>query len=166
MTFGALLMVPFNAYKVSQHHEANPFSDQLERDLIGIEAESSPGALQGKVQCLDLVTGCLRALYRLDLVQSTGFTGDLQFFAPDDGHVVPYYRTIFWDDIHRDPPTVIVLANEWYSSINFSFDKLNAWPEFRDYLNSAYDLEVTRDFPPTHFAYRIYVLRKPAGVVR
>jgi hypothetical protein len=110
-----------------------------------------------------LVGGCYSALYRLGLVQSTGFTGDLQFFGPDDGNVVPYYRKIFWDDIHRDPPEVIILSNEWYQSSTYSFDKLNTWPEFRDYLNSAYRLDATQGvfmFYGYPMEYRVYVRRK------
>jgi hypothetical protein len=97
------------------------------------------------------------------LIQSTGFTGDTGFFGPDDGKAVPYYRKIFWDDIHRDPPLVILLSNEWYQNSTYSFDKLNTWPEFRDYLNSAYRLEETRG-PFIVYGYpiffRVYVLRQ------
>jgi hypothetical protein len=161
MAIAVLVMVPFNANKVRQRQDTNPAAEVLEQDLIRL---GGPGAqqLQGKVQCLDLVGGCYSALFRLGLVQSTGFTGDLQFFGPDDGNVVPYYRNIFWNDIHRDPPRVIILSNEWYQDSSYSFNKLNTWPAFRDYLNSAYTLEATQGpfalygYP---MVYRIYVLR-------
>jgi hypothetical protein len=158
LVFGVLFMVPFNARKVRAIHETNPAAYVLEQDLVQLGGDK----LQGKVQCLDLVGGCLSALYRLDLVQSTGFTGDLQFFGPDDGKVVPYYRTIFMDDLHENPPTVILLSNEWFQESSYSFDKLNTWPEFRDYLNSAYLLQKTEGpfvlygYP---MVYRIYVLK-------
>jgi hypothetical protein len=156
MAFGVLLMVPFNALKVHGRHDVNAAVPVLEQDLLRLGGNK----LQGKVQCLDMVGGCLSALYRLDLVQSTGFTGDTQFFGPDDGKVVPYYRKMLWDDFHQDPPAVIVLSNEWYQESNYSFDKLNTWPEFRDYLNSAYRLEATQG-PFTLYGYpmffRIYV---------
>ena len=114
------------------------------------------------MQCLDNVTGCYSALYRLGLVQSTGFMFDTPLFGPDDGNAVPYYRHIFWDDIHNNPPQVIVLSSEWFAE-KYSFDKLNAWPQFRDYLNSAYTLDVSRSFGSFDgnvLAYRIYVLKK------
>jgi len=98
---------------------------------------------------------------RLGLVQSTGWMGDLQFFGPDDHKAVPYYRAMFWDQVHQNPPEVIVLSSEWFGARHYSFDKLNAWPEFRDYLNSAYDLKITRtfgSFDGNVLAYRIYVL--------
>jgi hypothetical protein len=164
MAFAVILMVPFNALKVRRMQDTNPAAQVLEDDLRRLSAASPRGlqSLQGKVQCLDLVGGCLSALYRLDLVQSTGFTGDLQFFGPDDGNVVPYYRTIFWNDIHRDPPQVIILSNEWYQQSSYSFGKLDTWPQFRDYLNTAYRLDTTQGpfnlygYP---MVYRIYTLR-------
>jgi hypothetical protein len=141
-----------------ERHNANPFADQLQVDLQGLGGSS----LQNRVQCLDMVLGCYRALYRLGLVQSTGIMGDLALFSPDDGNVVPYSRRIFWDDMHKNPPQVIVLSSERFG-VKYSFDKLNAWPQFRDYLNSAYTLDVSRSFGSFDgnvLAYRIYVLKK------
>jgi hypothetical protein len=156
IAFGVLMMVPLNARKVHGRHDGNAAVPVLEQDLLRLGGNK----LQGKVQCLDMVGGCLSALYRLDLVQSTGFTGDTQFFGLDDGKVVPYYRKMLWDDFHQDPPAVIVLSDEWYQGSTYSFNKLNTWPEFRDYLNSAYRLEATRG-PFTLYGYpmffRIYV---------
>jgi hypothetical protein len=159
MAFAVFFLLPFQAHKIHQRQDTNPAAFVLEQDLIRLGGDK----LQGKVQCLDLVGGCLSALYRLGLVQNTGFTGDLQFFGPDDGKVVPYYRTIFWDDIHRDPPEVIILSNEWYQESRYSFNKLNTWPEFRDYLNSAYTLDATRGVFALYgypMVYRIYVRKK------
>jgi hypothetical protein len=114
------------------------------------------------VQCLDVVTGCYSALYRLGLLQSTGWMGDIQWFAPNDGPVQQHYRQIFWDQIHQNPPKVIVVSSEWFGKV-YSFDKLNTWPEFRDYVNSTYALAMTRtfgSFDGNTLAYRIYVLRQ------
>jgi hypothetical protein len=165
MAIAVLLMVPFNAYKLHARQDTNPAAFALEQDLIRLGGGRQQGlqSLQGKVQCLDLVGGCLSALYRLGLVQSTGFTGDLQFFGPDDGNVVPYYRRIFWDDIHRHPPEVILLSNDWYQESSYSFDKLNTWPEFRDYLDSAYRLDATQGVFMLYgypMVYRVYVLKR------
>ena len=159
MAFGVLMILPLNARKVHARHDTDAAVPVLEQDLIRLGGDK----LQGKVQCLDMVAGCFSALYRLNLIQSTGFTGDTGFFGPDDGKAVPYYRKIFWDDIHRDPPLVILLSNEWYQNSAYSFDKLNTWPEFRDYLNSAYRLEATRG-PFIVYGYpiffRVYVLKQ------
>jgi hypothetical protein len=154
----ALILPPnVNALRHSQD-ASNPLADQLQVDLRSLGGNS----LQNRVQCLDLVTGCYSALYRLGLVQSTGWMGDLQFFGPDDGAVVPYYRQIFWNQIHKNPPKVIILSSEWFGAKLYSFEKLDAWPEFRDYLNSAYTLDATRtfgSFDGNVLAYRVYVLK-------
>jgi hypothetical protein len=154
-----LVVLPRNTNRLRHmRHDRDPLTDQLQLDLQRLGGTR----LQNRVQCLDLVTGCYSALYRLGLVQSTGIMGDLPFFGPDDGAVVPYYRKIFWDDIHSHPPQVIVLSSEWFGE-QYSFDKLNAWPQFRDYLNSAYTLEVSRtfgSFDGNVLAYRMYVLKQ------
>ena len=157
LAFGALFMVPFNARKIRQHHEVNQAAYALKADLEQLGGSK----LQGKVQCLDMVGGCLSALYRLGLVESTGFTGDTQFFGPDDGKIVPFYRNMLMNELQADPPEVIILSNEWYQSSTYSFEKLNTWPEFREYLNAHYRLEKTEgpyDFYGT-MSFRIYVLR-------
>jgi len=154
-----LLILPTNVNALRHsRHDSNPLADQLRADLVQLGGP----ALQNRVQCLDLVTGCYSALYRLGLVQSTGWMGDLQFFGPNDHKVVPYYRQIFWDQIHQNPPRVIVLSSEWFGAKQYSFEKLDTWPQFRDYLNTAYKLETTRTFGSFEgnvLAYRIYVLQ-------
>jgi hypothetical protein len=154
----ALLILPRNVNALRHaRHDSNPLADQLQADL----RQLGGNGLQNRVQCLDVVTGCYSALYRLGLVQSTGWMGDIQFFGRGDSEVEQSYRKIFWDQIHQNPPKVIVLSSEWFGRV-YSFNKLNAWPEFRDYLNSAYTLQVTRSFGSfdgNQLAYRIYVLK-------
>jgi len=159
LAFGVLFMLPLNARKMHADHDFNAAVPVLQQDL----AQLGGDRLQGKVQCLDMVGGCLSALYRSGLAGSTGFTGDSTFFGPSDGVVVPYYRKLLWDDFHANPPAVIILSNEWYQQSAYSFDKLNTWPQFRDYLNSAYRLEATQGpfilygYP---MSFRIYVLKQ------
>lgn len=160
MAAAVLLILP-HGVNILRHsrHDANPLADRLQTDLVQLGGS----ALQNRVQCLDLVTGCYSALYRLGLVQSTGWMGDLQFFARDDHNAVPYFRQVFWDQIHQNPPKVIVLSSEWFGAKQYSFDKLDAWPQFRDYLSSSYTLKVTRtfgSFDGNVLAYRIYVLQQ------
>lgn len=158
LAFGALFMTPFNARKIRQHHEVNAAAYALKADL----EQLGGSRLQGKVQCLDMVGGCLSALYRLGLVQPTGFTGDMQFFGPDDGKVVPFYRALLMDHLKADPPEVLIVSNDWFQNSTYSFEKLNTWPAFRDYLNAHYQLVKTEG--PYEFygtmTFRIYVLRQ------
>jgi hypothetical protein len=128
-------------------------------------------ALQDKVQCFDLVYGCLDALYHLRIVENASFTGDLLFFPV---HQPPsptsYYRDRFWAGVRQYPPQVIVLTNQNLVDGN-SFDKVQRWPEFAAWLAANYTPVVERHFTYEHFggrfllpvpeaerdAYRIYV---------
>lgn len=159
MTMGALVMVPTYAHRVWLIEPSNSYTESLESDLTRLGGDQ----LQRQVQCLDLVDGCLNALYHLKLVQNTGSTGDLLFFTQVRTPVVDYYRGLFWEEIHRDPPLVMVLSNEWFNNED-TYDKVNEWPQFANYLTENYDLAVSREFAMEfHHAYRIY-LRKGAAL--
>jgi hypothetical protein len=153
LALGMLVMVPLYTQAMLDIHPVNVFTPTLEDDLSRIGSDR----LQNRVQCLDLIDGCLNALYHLRVVQSTGSMGDLLLFAPDKGAVVDYYREQFWNNLMKNPPSVIVLSNEWFNRTP-SFAKLNAWPQFSGYLEGNYKLVVSRHFDQeAHHAYRIYV---------
>jgi hypothetical protein len=153
LAVGMLVLVPLYTRATLQLRPVNLFTPALERDLRRI----GPNHLQHKIQCLDLVDGCYNALYHLGIVQASGSMGDLLLFAPDNSPVVDYYRDSFWNALIKNPPSVIVLSNQWFNRTP-TFDKLNAWPRFSGYLASNYKLLVSRDFDEeAHHAYRIYV---------
>jgi hypothetical protein len=153
MSVGVLVWVPIHTQRTLQIHPVNLFTPALEGDLSRI----GPDRLQNKVQCLDLIDGCLNALYHLRIVQSTGSMGDLLLFAPEKSPVVDYYRVEFWNSLMKNPPSVIVLSNEWFNRLP-TFDKLNQWPQFARYLAENYKLVISRQFDEEwHHAYRIYV---------
>jgi hypothetical protein len=82
--------------------------------------------------------------------------GDLLLFAPDKSPVVDYYRAEFFNSLMKNPPSVIVLSNEWFNRLP-TFDKLNQWPQFAEYLAENYKLVISREFDAeAHHAYRIY----------
>jgi hypothetical protein len=153
MAMGTLVIVPTYLHRVLLVHPSNSYTESLESDLTRLGGDQ----LQRKVQCLDMVDGCLNALYHLKLVQNTGSTGDLAFFAPGHNPVAEYYKSQFWDELHKNPPSVIVLSNEWFNGAA-SFDKLNEWPQFAAYLAENYTLAVSRHFDREYgHAYRIYI---------
>jgi len=153
LAVGVLVLVPLYTQITLRMYPVNLFTPSLEDDLSRMGSDH----LQNKVQCLDLIDGCLNALYRLHIVQSTGLMGDLLLFAPDKGPVVDYYRGEFWNSLVKNPPSVIVLSNEWFNR-EPTFDKLNEWPQFSGYLAGNYKLIISRQFDEeAHHAYRIYV---------
>jgi hypothetical protein len=160
MVLGAVIVPPWDARRMLSIKPADPYTAALEADLTQLGGSR----LQRKVQCLDLVDGCLNALYHLELVQSTGSTGDLLLFATHHTPTQEHYRQVFMDELAAHPASVIVLSNEWFSG-PYTFDKIDQWPEFAVYLNRNYTPILTRQFPLRNGevnvgeAYRIYVRR-------
>ena len=68
---------------------------------------------------------------------------------------------MMWDKLHASPPKIVVLTNMWLSE-DYSFNKLNQWPQLAAFLSSEYTQEPTRTFG--QFAYRIYVLKAPQEI--
>jgi hypothetical protein len=128
------------------------FTRSLQLDLTQLGGDK----LQHQVQCLDMVDGCLSALYHLNLAQNTGFTGDTLFFVQDHAPAVDYYRSIFLADIQRSPPKIFVIANEWFNWQK-DFNKIYNWPDFANFLNENYTLSETRTFSES--SYRLYLLK-------
>lgn len=136
-----------------------PFVLSLESDL---QILGGADTLQDKVQCFDLVYGCLNALNRMKIVENTSYTGDLLFFEKQDTPAAEYYRKKYWALEKQDPASVIVMSNEWFQRKN-SFDKIMVWPQFVTFLGENYQLVVQRtldhqgDDPNNPDAYRIYI---------
>lgn len=161
--FIVVMVVPLSLAAISQLPARDPFSEQLASDLRTL----GPSELQHQVQCLDVVFGCLNALYHAGIVQNYGATGDLLYFQPRTTPVVEHYREAFWQHLQSDPPAAFILSNQWFGE-HHSFDKVSAWPEFQSFLQTNYVSVVERSFP-SHSAspsddrhirrYRIYLRR-------
>jgi len=152
LAIGIFGLTPMFAERARTIFYSNIFTETLETDLrqIGV------AGLQHNVQCLDMVDGCMNALYHLQIVQQTGRTGDNLLFPPDANFaVVQKERQKFWDALMAHPPDVFVISDEQFMDAA-SFDKLKRWPEFARYLADNYELRSAHSFPIT-VAYRIYV---------
>jgi hypothetical protein len=152
LAIGIFGLVPLFATRARTVFYSNIFTETLEADLQKIGVEQ----LQRNVQCLDMVDGCMNALYHLRIVQQTGLTGDSLLFPPDPSFpVVQHYRQVFWDALKAHPPDVFVLSDEQFLDAA-SFDKLDRWPLFAQYLADHYELYSAHSFN-IDVAYRIYV---------
>jgi hypothetical protein len=185
-TAGLLLAVlgiaPRSVAKAASYDWRNQeFSAMLAQDLEHLGGQR----LSGKVQCLDSVRECLGTLYKLRLVQSTGVLYDLLLFDPKAAPnatsragtqrppqlspAIQQTRQRFAAALRTQPPEVIIVVSGLFFDNSPSFSKLDAWPQFREFLEPHYDLYVERAPPdpvrwwaraePTP-RYRIY-LRKP-----
>jgi hypothetical protein len=145
------------------HHnpELEAYPAALEADLNQLGGQR----LQGRVECLEMVDGCLRALYEMRLVQNTGSTGDMLLFTHQDTTASRYYRDWYEQRQQKHPADVVVLGNFFFESPLRSFDRIDTWPEYAATLRSDYALAVERTFGggSNPEAYRVYV-RKGAGI--
>jgi hypothetical protein len=138
------------------------FDTLLEADLTRLGGPH----LNERVQCLDVAAGCLNALYRMRLVQSTGFLYDCYLLEPVSGD--DPWRSAFWNDIVARPPAVFVVTSHQcgLAPMNYSYSQLRQWPQFDVWLTAHYTLYADR-IPPhplnwigepvRPFGYRILV---------
>jgi hypothetical protein len=138
----------------------------LENDFQTLGGEA---ALQDKVQCLDLTTGCLNALYHLRIVENAGYTGDMLLFTRQQNAATEYFRSLYWRQAQSDPPTVLLLSNQDIVGSE-GFNRLDNWLAFRSFLDRNYTQVIARSFPHEGLvepaarlapkdtpAYRIYI---------
>jgi hypothetical protein len=159
------LVVPNYVVHVRKVAYASPaletYPAALQSDLASLGGQR----LQGQVECLEMVDGCLRTLYEMRLVQNTGSTGDLLLFTSRQSPAVAYYRNWYTNKQANNPANVIVLGNFWFEADHRSFDRIDTWPQYADYLRSHYVLLVERRFGDGDApGYRIYV-RKGSGLL-
>ena len=130
----------------------------LQQDLVSLGGSG----LSGEVQCLDMTLGsCINVLYRMQLVQSTGFIYDFYLFPERGTAVTAQLQEKFLRGVMARPPRLIVLSSQSWPGDAQGYDQLGRWPAFRDYLGSRY--RVIREFPQQRqtAGYRIYQLETP-----
>lgn len=160
-----ILYLPRPLYWIWTWKPYDYYSQFLEQDLTQL----GPERLQHEIQCLDIVDGCLNALYHLKIEQTTGATGDLLYFLPRHDAVVENARESYWKSLQTNPPAVFVMSNWQFGEQDRNFHKVDTWPEFAAFLRSNYTYTIQREFRPDQLpmshpgmeseypAYRIYV---------
>ena len=152
---GLLCLIPGYLSTIRRDPPRDLLADSLTQDLNRLGGIK----LQNQVQCIDMVAGCLGAMYRVGLVQHMGYMGDYMFFGPPGYIPSTYYRERFMQEAAQDPPRVIVVTTAWFRQGD-SFTKIDQWPQFVHLLDSQYRLEVTRMCDPAQSrGYRIYLLK-------
>ncbi|MDX6527492.1 MAG: hypothetical protein QOI43_3003, partial [Gaiellales bacterium] len=131
----------------------------LQRDL---ETLGGP-ALSGQVQCLEMASGCIDELYRMQLVQSTGFISDFFVLRPDRLPVVERLKDRFLAEVGAQPPKVMILvASDWATPNEVSYSQLENWPALRSFLARNYTLYKDQRLPDgslDRHSYQLYVRR-------
>jgi hypothetical protein len=166
---GAFALAPISTAK-AMHYEggSREFITSLQADLTRLGGKK----LSGEVQCMDTTAGCINTLYDMRLVQDTGFLYDCYLFVPQPSPVQQKLRQRFWAAIETKPPEIFIVSDQLCVSGPSNYAKLDQWPQFREYLNSNYDLYMQRSpkrpvrwwsHAGRPFGYRIYV-RKDANI--
>ena len=169
LAFGALVVVPRSLTEVLHfdwRHDA--FATALGADLTSLGGP----ALNGNVQCLEMAGGCIATLYRMQIVQSSGFLYDCYLYPTEDqavSHIAERdrYRRAFREAFLAHPPQALVVSSEECGPPDFQYRKLARWPWLKSYLGDHY--KRIRDFIPTAleswdgkpalpYGYRIYWL--------
>lgn len=170
VVFAALVLAPQSlARTLRLRAGANDFSTLLEADLEHLDSVSLGGApLDGQVQCIDFTAGCVTTLYRMRLVQKTGFLYDCYAFQSGTNAVVREYRQRFGAALLAHPPRVIVVSDQDCGHPD-SFGNIGRWPALERFVEDNYVLakQVTppepvrwADRPAAPYSYRIYVRQR------
>jgi hypothetical protein len=127
----------------------------LQADLSGLAS----GAPAGEVQCLDTTYGCINALYRMKIVQSTGFVGDFPFFSSEKYTIVRDIRARFLIGVQEHSTRVIVLSDQQWPREERGYDQLEGWPALSKYLEANYHLLAQREAMAgwREAGYRLYL---------
>jgi hypothetical protein len=135
------------------------FSLQHDLETLPDSAPFGP-ALSGRIQCLEMVSGCINDLYRMQLVQSTGFVSDFFVFTRQHIPALEALRARFLAEANAHPPAVIVLVASDWGSDHVSYSQLDNWPELRTFLDRDYVLSKDKRAPDgslSRQSYRIYL---------
>ncbi len=127
----------------------------LEADLQTLGGER----LSHTVQCLDMTHGeCINVLYRLNLVQSTGFIYDFYLFPEKSTPLTTQLQNRFFSIIAANPPSAFIVSEQAWPASSAGYRKLTRWAAFNSYLSQHYRL-ATEYVPPSPDTegYRIYL---------
>ena len=169
LVWGAVVMAPVSAVKAGRYEwRPQPFRNAMEADLLRVTRERGVASLDGRVQCLDSISGCVATLDAMGIVQSTGVMYDEFLFNPGGVRVIDDARAGFLKDLEGKPPLVFVMSAPLFPAGPDEYRKLDQWPEFREWLVGRYVLDAERTFTvavreaakaEVPLGYRIYVLK-------
>ena len=121
-----------------------------------LEAEISKLRAEGRnngIQMMDTVQGAALALYDLKLVQSTSFLYDFYFYRFSSQPYIQRLRLRFLKELDATRPDLLVISNQSWPDPELGYNRIDQWPEFRNFLDTNYKLEKQL------LGYRIYVHR-------
>lgn len=169
IAWSSFLLAPVSAWKAAGYQGATgALEAQLVNDIRLTGEEHGVSSLNGQVQCLDSVSGCIGALEHLQVEQTSGHLYDEFLFHAADDPAVRHMRQSFAQQMLSHPPVIFVITDPLFPSGPDHYGKLAQWPEFSQWLNENYTIALTRA-PSTSIrvmgrrvvpvGYRLYVRR-------
>ena len=165
LLFGLCLCVPGYLRAATRAQWEEPYLAALQRDLVAAGGAS----LDGRVQCVDSISGCVNVLYRMRLTQATGTLYDEFLFPPKrlagSGRVPEAVVAGQWAFLHElaeRPPRVMVVSSWLFADGPGGWAKLALWPAFAEYLTAGYVLVDEQRFGVGEngpLGFRVYVRR-------
>ena len=164
--YGVLSAAPACLRVAMQAHWDELYLAPMEQDLRKVAGSPGIASLDGRVQCIDTISGCISFLYRVHLTQATGTLYDEFLFPPlaASGAVPPVVAQAqqqFLDELRKNPPEVIIVSPWLFTEGPGKYEKLKRWPAFEQMLG-RYSLLDERSFPRTQngpLGFRMYVRR-------
>jgi hypothetical protein len=130
--------------------------EMLERDL----SRMGGAALNGSVQCLDMADGgCINALYRSGIVQSTGFIYDYYLFPETPATATERLQPEFLTAMQQRRPRIIIQSADIFPGSTIGYGQVARWPAFAEWLASHYNLAKEQPTSGKDVGYRIYELK-------
>ncbi len=182
LIFGVIFCAPSYLRGAAQSRSATPAVPALEKDLLTVAGADGLRSLDGHVQCIDTVFGCVDTLLHLRLRQATGTLYDEMLFpqtpamwdvpyaGPAPGSALPAavvaVRQRFQTALLRNPPRVVLVSSWLFPQGPGKYRKLDLWPWFQEYLAKNYILVSQQDFgmfEPGPVGFRMYVRRAQAS---
>ena len=150
----AILIVRLSLYSIAAEQTAvYPMGtlDSLQQDLTTLNVPD----LSGHIQCLDMTLGsCLNVLYRMKLVQSTGYLSDFYLFPSKPTSLTESYQRQFYQLVSANPPKIFILSSHTWPGDTESYAQLSNFPVLQQYLDRDY--VVVKDYPlKTRAVYRV-----------
>ena len=130
-----------------------PWIDEKARRVAALARDLGPRVPPGAtVQVLDVTSGGLHALLRIERREPTRFLYDFPFFHDVADPRIQALRAELVSGLERARPAAVVVMRETWPRAGY--ERLDAFPALRDLLARDYSLDVDGD------GYRIYAKRR------
>ena len=166
LLFGLCFCVPSYLRSIERARWPESYLHAMEQDLQREGRPNPASALNGRVQCIDSISGCVSVLYRMRLVQASGTLYDEFLFANTASgmpQAVAQARQAISQDLAAHPPKVFIISSWLFPEGPGDYGKLALWPAFAQDLARNYNLVDEQNFPRSEngpLGFRMYVRKQ------